>query len=136
MRPVAQDAAADVADASPHDASEEPRPPFEEPDGAVDVPAMSERGMQMIEEIAARIHENRGDCAKVADAIDQYYKDNEALVQRMKSIYEGMERDKRAVLQKRYRPRFDVAWKRLQPVLKKCKDNDRVKHALDELDGH
>jgi hypothetical protein len=99
----------------------------EDADASIDIDAMSARGMTMIEEIATIIHANEDNCDAMGAKVDAYYKDNQASIDDMHETYGKMARDARKVLQTRYRARFDTAWKKLQPGLKKCKDEPKIK---------
>jgi hypothetical protein len=102
-------------------------------DGAVDVDAMSEIGMKKIEEIAALIYANREHCDAVGERAAEYYRENVAFIDDAKDVYGKMPANDRRVIQKRHRARFDAAWKKLQPVVKKCKEDDNVKMVLDKI---
>jgi len=110
------------------DASSEPEDASA--DAALDIDALSAQGIGMIEEIASLIQTDEKDCDKMGSDLDAYYTKNGGLIDSMKDIYMKMPKAERKPIQTRYRPRFDAAWKKLQPGLKKCKEQPQLKTLL------
>lgn len=110
------------------DASSEPEDAST--DASVDVDALAAQGIGMIEEVSSLIHADEKDCEKMGNDLDAYYTKNGGLIDSMKDTYMKMSKAERKPLQTRYRPRFDAAWKKLQPGLKKCKEQPQLKKIL------
>jgi len=115
-----------ITDAAPVDAQDEP-------DAAPDIDAMSDRAMNMVEHVAALIDANKRDCRVLGEKLSEYYRENAAFVVQAKELYATMPEADRKKIQKRFRKRFDAAWRTLQPTIKKCKDDSNVKDVLDKV---
>jgi hypothetical protein len=102
-------------------------------DAGADVQAMSERAMGMIEHVAKLITANKNDCAALGQRLEDYYEENDAFIVEAKRVYGTMPGADRKVIQKSFRQRFDTAWTTLQPTVKKCKDDPKVKDVLDKV---
>jgi hypothetical protein len=108
------------------DASAQTEPDAAE-DASVDLDAVSEQGMRMIEEASGIIQANIGDCDKMGAALDAYYAKHRAAIDFTTDTYRTLSKEERKPIQTKYRPRFDLAWKALQPGLKKCKQQPQIK---------
>lgn len=107
------------------------------PDGddfdASDMEAMSTRAMGMIEHTAGLIDANKKSCVDLGQKLAAYYDENAAFIVAAKVAYGAMPHANRRKLQQRFRKRFDAAWTKLQPTIKKCKDEPNVKDVLDKV---
>jgi hypothetical protein len=102
-------------------------------DGGRDQDAFAEQAMQKIEDVAVLIAANKKDCTVLGVRLKAYYDDNAAFVIEAKEAYGVMEKTARKALQQRLRKRFDSAWMKLQPTIKKCKDEPNVASVLDKV---
>jgi ABC-type transporter Mla subunit MlaD len=94
-----------------------------------------DNAIQMLEEAAALIHANEGNCEVMGKRLDEFRQRHNEFLTGFETLFETMPQAERKVVQARYRARFKAAWAKLRPGVGKCKQEPTVNLVLQKLWG-
>ena len=103
------------------------------PDVDADIGAMSEDALGLLAEVATIAESNKSDCDALAQRLDAFYDRHVTFIKKATDTYKHASHPEQARLRTRYQARFNASWKKLQPPVKRCKDDPAVKELLDRV---
>jgi hypothetical protein len=101
-------------------------------------PARADSGEQMIaffEKLAAIIDSNKSNCDKMASELGKFLDDNAAAIDKAREEVKKSTPEQRKAVHDKYKARFDAAMAKVKEGAMACKDNPKVKAAIEKLHG-
>jgi hypothetical protein len=89
--------------------------------------------VRFVEELAAVIEANKGDCDKMGGALTKFIDDHEGDIRRLREAEKKMTEEQKKALASKYAARLQAAAGRILAGTLACEKNEKVKEALSRL---